>query len=192
MLAFNQGVRAEVKVARVPLATSPRDPQGIGGLAVIDFFSAEPRVTAPQVVDFLSKGFASQPAIFQYNPVGQPSTSLRNATKYLRYDFESSRCEGAQVQGLNSKICQRSDNGQVLDTPLRRHAIVSLLAEEPTGDGEEVADGLLIGPRGAEILWVLDISAPVDAWSQLNEQVDYLISSFAVGSEAQLAAARGA
>jgi len=187
--------QAEVKVARVPLATSTRDPQGLGGLAIIDFFSTpqgqEPRVTKPQVVDVLSAGFAKQPAIFSYAPTGSPTETFRNTTKFLRYDFESSRCEGTQVQGVSSKICQRSDNGEALPTPVRHHAILSTVAVQPT-DNAKVADGLLLCPEGAEILWVVDVSAPADAWPRLSEQVDFLFSRFAVGTEAQLAAGREA
>uniref|UniRef100_A0A7S0ADN9 Uncharacterized protein n=1 Tax=Pyrodinium bahamense TaxID=73915 RepID=A0A7S0ADN9_9DINO len=195
LLAGDPTQKAEVKVVRIPLATSPRDPQGLGGLALIEYFSTplgqQPRVTRSQVVDILSKGFEQQPAIFSFSFVDTPSEELRNATKYLRYDFEAARCEGAQVQGVSGKICQRSDNGEMLPVNNRHHAIVSTVVPEPIGNSQ-VADGLLVGPNGAEVLWVVDVSAPAASWRNVTEQVEVVLASFGVGTEAELADTREA
>mmetsp|Transcript_62651 Transcript_62651/g.183244 ORF Transcript_62651/g.183244 Transcript_62651/m.183244 type:complete len:337 (-) Transcript_62651:168-1178(-) len=193
LLGGDASQKAEVKVVRVPLATSKADPQGLGGLALIEYFSTaqgqEPRVTTPQVVDVLSKGFSSMPAMFSFDFVGTPSDEFRNTTKYLRYEYEAARCEGAQVQGTSGKICQRSDNGEILPVFNRHHAILSTVVAEPT-EGRRVADGLLVSPKGAEVLWVVDVSAPAGNWTQLTGEVQTMLGSFGLGLEDQLAAKR--
>lgn len=187
--------KAEVKVERIPLAVSTRDPQGLGGLALIDYFSTPqgqtPRVTTQQVVEILSKGFEQQPAIFSFSLVATPSERFQNTTKYLRYDFEAARCEGEQIQGVSGKVCQRSDNGEVLPVPIKHHAIWSTVVAEPTNTAK-VADGLLVGDAGAEILWVVDISAPADSWPKIAEEAEKIALSFAVATESQLTAIREA
>jgi len=186
LVAGNSEQKAEVKVVRVPLVKSARDPDGIGSLALVDYFSPpagqQSRVTQQQVIEILSQGQSQQPAIFSFSLVGSPNDKRVGEQRYLRYDFEASRCEGAQVIGVNSKICERSDTGEVLPTLLKHHAIVSTVSSEPLPN----MDGAMV-----EILWIMDISAPVEIWPQLTEQVNTVVDSFGVGAEASLATSRG-
>lgn len=178
-------VQAEVRVIRFPLVTSQRDPSGIGGLALVDYFSTSqgktPRVTQEQAIDVLSKGFQQMPATFSFVLNGQPKDFLQGDKRYLIYEFDQGRCQGVQVDGVKGKECQRPDNGQVLDVNVRHHAMINTVAAE-TGDDVE-------GAR--EILWVVDISAPADKWRDVAPQVAVFADSFAVGTEAELAALRG-
>lgn len=185
-------IKADVKVARVPLATSQRDPQGLGGLATIEYFSGpQPRVTTQQVVDLLSKGYSQQKDISAFSLIGAPQDFYRNNTKFLKYDFLATRCEGVQVQGIKGKVCQK-ENGELLPSAAVRHTVVYRLGEDPvgiTGNGN-VAEGLLLGEKGAEILYVLDISAPEKVWSNITSDIDFLIKSFDIGNETELQTTR--
>jgi len=200
LMGLNQVQRSEVKVVRIPLVTTERDPQGIGGLVLIEYFGTpegqSPRVTTDQTIDILVPAFKNQPAIFNFGRVGVPQDIFRKKQKYLRYDFEAGRCEGAQVQGVKGKVCQRSDNGEILPVLNRHHAILTTVASEPDTGGGGILEALGFGqpPRSQgtrEVMWVVDVSGPAEVWPKLEEQAKALFASFAVGSEGELAASRG-
>ncbi|CAE8584704.1 unnamed protein product, partial [Polarella glacialis] len=185
LLAGNAAQDAEVRVLRVPLVTSERDPQGLGSLALIEYFTAAtPRVSREQILPVLTSSWASQPATFSLTMAGQALEKVRGGQKYLMYEFDLTRCEGAQVEGIKGKVCQK-DNGEVLPTAVRHHAIMNTVTAEPSkGEANEV--------NYPEVLWIIDVSAPADKWPQLSSQVSTLLQSFAVGTNTQLEAVRNA
>jgi len=184
--------KIEAKVVRIPLAVNPADPQGLGSLALIDYFSTpsgqQPRITKDQVVELLSKGVASDIKNFRFNLSGTPTEFFRNKTKYLRYDYEVERCDADIVEGQGGeKKCEQA--GLDFYVKARRHAVIHTVVSEPV-DGVQVADGVLLSDTGAEVLWVVDASLPLSKWTTKEEQVNQFLSTFSVGTDAQLAAAR--
>lgn len=178
---------AEVRILRIPLVTSERDPQGLGGLALIEYFSAEkPRVTREQILPLLSQSFASQPATFELVLSSIPEDIVKSRQKYLLYEFDLTRCEGSQVQGTKGKLCQRSDNGEILPTSVRHHAVLNTVTAEP-GGGSLAGDGAY-----PEVFWLIDFSAPSDIWPQVLKQVRSMVDTFSIGSETALEASRNA
>ncbi|CAE8621808.1 unnamed protein product, partial [Polarella glacialis] len=120
----------------------------------------------------------------QLTMAGQALEKVRGGQKYLMYEFDLTRCEGAQVEGIKGKVCQK-DNGEVLPTAVRHHAIMNTVTAEPSkGEANEV--------NYPEVLWIIDVSAPADKWPQLSSQVSTLLQSFAVGTNTQLEAVRDA
>eukprot|EP00930_Biecheleria_cincta_P071325 TRINITY_DN58842_c0_g1_i1.p1 TRINITY_DN58842_c0_g1~~TRINITY_DN58842_c0_g1_i1.p1 ORF type:complete len:315 (-),score=51.72 TRINITY_DN58842_c0_g1_i1:533-1477(-) len=180
----SQGVK--LKVLRIPLLTTPQDPQGLGGLALIDFFGTQPRITKEQVLQVLTPAFARQPATFDFKLVGSGEESVKEKQKYFAYEFNLTRCDGAQVQGLNGKVCQRSDNGQPILTAAFHHAVLNAVTAEP-GGGRLAASGAY-----PEVLWTVDVSVPVAQWPDLSKEVMQLLSTFAVGAIQDLEARRNA
>lgn len=180
----NQGVT--VKVLRIPLLTTPQDPQGLGGLALIDFFGPQPRITKEQALSVLTPAFARQPATFDFKLTSSGEESVKEKQKYFQYEFNLTGCEGAQVQGLNGKVCQRSDNGQALPTKAFHHAVLNTVTAEPGGGR------LMGGGAYPEVLWTVDVSVPVAQWPDLSKQVVQLLSTFAAGTTRDLEARRNA
>jgi len=180
----DQGQGAEVRVLRVPLVTTPQDPQGIGGLILIEWFQAEkPRVTQKDVVNSLSNSYVAQPVTFDFS-LGKADTKVKDNQRYLTYEFDVTRCEGQQVQGVNGKVCQRPDNGKVLPTSVVHHAVINTVTTEPGG-------GALSQGKGyPEVLWIVDISAPAEKWENVSKQVAVIFETFAVGDPGRLAAQR--
>jgi len=191
-VAGSAAEKIEAQVVRIPLAVTRADPQGLGGLALIDYFSTpsgqEPRVTKEQVVDILSKGVASDVKSFRFNITGTTTEFFRNVTKYLRYDYEVVSCSGDITEGQGgNRECTLE--GLEKPTTKRHHAVVSAVLSEPAKG--QVADGILLSDTGAEVLWVVDASAPIKSWPNVSAQVDQFLASFSVGTEAQLTALRG-
>ena len=87
---------------------------------------------------------------------------MKDKQKYLTYEFDLARCEGRQVFGSNGKICQRSDTGEVLDTKQFHHMVINTVTPEPTQTAREAF---------AEVLWIVDISAPAERWSSLKKRL---------------------
>ena len=71
-----------------------------------------------------------------------------------------------KVFGSNGKICQRSDTGEVLDTKKFHHLVINTVTPEPTQTAQEAF---------AEVLWIVDISAPVEQWNSLAKRLDLFI-----------------
>lgn len=191
--AGNGAEKIEAKVVRVPLAVNRADPQGLGSLALIEYFSTpsgqQPRITKDQVMDLLSKGVAADPKNFRFNLTGTPTEFFRNTTKYLRYDYEVETCPADIVEGAGGE--RKCDYLGGLDSALaaRRHSIINTVVAEPV-NGAQVADGILESDLGAEVLWVADVSLPATKWADNEKQVNQFLATFSVGTEAQLAAVR--
>ncbi|CAK9041640.1 unnamed protein product [Durusdinium trenchii] len=185
----------EVKVLRIPLQTTPQDPDGTAALTLIEYFQIPfPRVTRKTVVDSLSKAFARQKATYAFELEGDGEDRMKDKQKYLLYEFDLTRCEGRQVFGTNGKICQRrdvggtavsvpawSDTGEILDTKKYHHLTINTVTPEPTQTAREAF---------SEVLWIVDISAPADNWGNLTKQVATMTKTFAVGTVEQLNAGR--
>jgi len=185
--------KAEVQVVRVPLAVTRADPEGVGSLGLIDYFSTpsgqQPRITREQIVDVLTKGVKTSGNNFRFNLTGTPTEFFRNTTKYLRYDYEVDKCFADIIEGEGGEM-KCSAGGIDRATQEKRHSVISTVLSEPV-DGAQVADGILLSDSGAEVLWVIDASAPVKLWPKVEAQVKQLLDSFSVGTEAQLAGVRG-
>eukprot|EP00929_Paragymnodinium_shiwhaense_P115655 TRINITY_DN84667_c0_g1_i1.p1 TRINITY_DN84667_c0_g1~~TRINITY_DN84667_c0_g1_i1.p1 ORF type:complete len:348 (-),score=96.85 TRINITY_DN84667_c0_g1_i1:65-1042(-) len=179
---------ADLKIVRVPLVTSARDPQGTGAMLLANFFygqGKEREVSGQQVVDNLQASMKSQAATFDYKDLSMKEFE-REGRRYLRYDYETSRCEGVQVLGMKgSKTCAMpGKEDEQLPTPFVRHTVVTTLAPEvtvaKTADGEPV-------PAGPEVLWILDIQAAAKTWDGVSDDIEkFLVESFGVGTDATL------
>ncbi|CAK9041623.1 unnamed protein product [Durusdinium trenchii] len=89
----------EVKVLRIPLQTTPQDPDGTAALTLIEYFQIPfPRVTRKTVVDSLSKAFARQKATYAFELEGDGEDRMKDKQKYLLYEFDLTRCEGRQEE----------------------------------------------------------------------------------------------
>jgi len=182
LLAGDSSKGAEVKVLRIPLQTTPQDPDGTGALTLIEYFQIPfPRVTRKSVVESLSKAFARQKATYAFELDGDGEDRVKDKQKYMLYEFDLTRCEGRQVYGSNGKICQRSDTGEVLDTKKFHHLNINTVTPEPTQTSREAF---------AEVLWIVDISAPAENWRNLSSQVATMVKTFTVGTVDQLSAGR--
>lgn len=180
----SQGVK--LKVLRIPLITTPQDPQGLGGLALIDFFGPQPRITKEQALQVLTPAFARQPTTYDFKLTGSGEESVKEKQKYFQYEFNLTSCEGAQVQGLNGRVCQRSDNGQPIPTTAFHHVVLNTVTAEPGGGR------LMAGGAYPEVLWTVDIAVPAAQWQDFSKQVVQLLSTFAVGTNRDLEARRNA
>lgn len=182
LLAGDPAVGAEVKVLHIPLMTTPQDPQGTGALTLIEYFQIPfPRVGRKSVINSLSKSFAKQPASFSLNLIGEGEDKVKLQQKYMSYEFDLRRCEGKQTYGTNGKICTRSDTGDILPTQKFHHLTIQTVTPEP---------GMTDKASFAEILWIVDISAPAKSWENLTEAVKIMTDSFAVGTVDELAKIR--
>lgn len=182
LLAGDPSAGAEVKVLHIPLMTTPQDPQGTGALTLIEYFQIPfPRVGRKSVINSLSKSFAKQPASFSLNLIGEGEDKVKLQQKYMSYEFELRRCEGKQTYGTNGKICTRSDTGDILPTQKFHHLTIQTVTPEP---------GMTDKASFAEILWIVDISAPAKSWENLTEAVKIMTDSFAVGTVDELAKIR--
>jgi len=185
LVARNPSKQAEVKVVRVPLVATPQDPQGLGPLATMDYFyTPDTQVTQKQLIDLLQAGYKAQPALFSYKDLDAEDFS-RNKRKYLRYDFESARCEGIQVEASKGKLCQRPGSDEPLPTVVRHHRLLNTVY--PESDLAEPAQGG--NPDESflpQVLWILDVSVPEDAWKEQSGAVRELADTFAVGTPAEL------
>lgn len=182
LLAGDPSKGAEVKVLRIPLQTTPQDPDGTGALTLIEYFQIPfPRVTRKSVVESLSKAFARQKATYAFELDGDGEDRVQDKQKYMLYEFDLTRCEGRQVFSSNGKICQRSDTGEVLDTKKFHHLNINTVTPEPTQTSREAF---------AEVLWIVDISAPAENWKNLTSAVGTMVKTFTVGTVEQLNAGR--
>eukprot|EP00933_Yihiella_yeosuensis_P052654 TRINITY_DN50759_c0_g1_i1.p1 TRINITY_DN50759_c0_g1~~TRINITY_DN50759_c0_g1_i1.p1 ORF type:complete len:324 (-),score=51.39 TRINITY_DN50759_c0_g1_i1:135-1055(-) len=184
LLAGNPDNDTEVKILRVPLVTSPQDPQGLLGLALSEYFLAEkPRVTRDQILPLLTTSFAQQPATFNLTVTPNVEDKVRAGQRYLLHEFDLERCDGQQIQSRKGKICQQP-NGELLATSVRHHAILNTVTSEPGGEA--------FGGNYPQILWIVDISAPLGVWPKIKSEVNTIVETFTVGSETALEAYRNA
>eukprot|EP00434_Breviolum_minutum_P024810 symbB.v1.2.021911.t1/scaffold1920.1/size100294/5 len=155
-----------------------KDPDGTGALTLIEYFQIPfPRVTRKSVVESLSKAFARQKATYAFELDGDGEDRVKDKQKYMLYEFDLTRCEGRQVYGSNGKICQRRGA-----TCLKFHHLnIQTVTPEPTQTSREAF---------AEVLWIVDISAPAENWRNLSSQVATMVKTFTVGTVDQLSAGR--
>lgn len=169
MYVGNPSTGVEMKIMKVPLLTSERDPQGLGGLALIDYFytpeAVTPRVTDEQVIEILSKGIQVFPLTFSFNLTGNQN-EFRDGLRFLRFDYDWARCEGVQIQGMKSKLCQ-SPNGAELPLDLQHHAQLSTVIAGPS-----------VKDQGSiQYLWTLDFAAPLKSWPNVSAEVNEIMAS---------------
>jgi len=184
LVARDTKKQGEVKVVRVPLVATQQDPQGLGPLATTDYFyTPDTQVTQKQLVDLLQAGYKAQPAIFSYKDLDAEDFK-RNNRKYLRYDFESARCEGIQVEASKGKLCQKPDSDEPLPAIVRHHRLINTVY--PEADLAQPGEGNTDESFLPQVLWILDISVPLDMWEKEPGIVRSLADTFAVGQPAEL------
>lgn len=162
LVTGSQFAKAEAKLTYVPLA-------GKGSSPTVDFFiSNNATKSKDEVAELLSRTFARKQTTFSFT-LGQVSETSKGNLKYLRYEFDRSRCDGLQKDSASGKVCITSGN-DVLQVRQRHYVVVNTVTR--TDDG------------GPQALWQLEISASSETWQDVSPKLDEAIQSFTVGSVA--------
>mmetsp|Transcript_34139 Transcript_34139/g.98297 ORF Transcript_34139/g.98297 Transcript_34139/m.98297 type:complete len:325 (+) Transcript_34139:27-1001(+) len=177
VVAGNPEIEGELAVLRVPLSSDPKDPNAAATKDLVKYFSApagqSPGVGAEKVVEAVAASQRTTPRLTKFALVGKPVEQTKGNRRYVRYEYESSLCQGNLVQGVNGNVCQRPESEELEPTLDRRHTITLTVTPEDT--------------KGAtNFLWLLDVSGPSKAWDALSEEVGTVSGSFELGTEEQL------
>lgn len=172
--AGDDGRFLEAKVLRIPLDVALGKDGAQDGEALMGYFSSDGQQGPEQrdkVIDALSKSSARTQSFIGMEIVGKTDERVTKGVKYLRSDFEAVTCTGAKTEGLEGEI--QCFQGSQRIKP-RRHAVISTIAAGPSKGVK----------AKAAVLWVLDVSVPPEAWSKSQAEVEQVLNSFAIDTEA--------
>lgn len=169
----------ELVVLRVPLDTNPKSPNAAAAKNLVDYFSTPvgqaTKVPMKDAVEAVASSQRTSPQLTKFALVGLMEEQVQKGKRYVRYEYDSLVCPGIIRRGTQSDSCEVPDTGEQVDQFGRRHAIRFTVVKEdnPTGPPQDV-------------LWLVDISAPSEAWPYAQVPIGELISSFEVGSAEDL------
>lgn len=177
IVAGNPVEGGELVVLRVPLSIAAGDPNAEDSKKLIEYFSTPDgkgsSVKGAQVVDVVAKSQKSSPGLQKFALAGSPVESVKGGRRYVRYEYESSICQGQVKFASSGDTCVAPEDDSPLPLFERRHAITLTVTSEDT-NGQ------------TNYLWLLDVSAPSDKWKDLTEPIQEVSGSFELGTEDQL------
>lgn len=165
----------ELVVLRVPLDTSGGSPNAAAAKNLVGFFSSPSTAKVGDAVEAVASSQRSAPTITKFDLVGGIEERVSSGRRYVRYDYDSLVCPGVITKGSKGNICGAPDNGEEILQQARRHAITFTVINEANPSGATTP-----------VLWLVDISAPSEAWPYAQATIADLEKSFEVGNADQL------
>lgn len=181
VVAGNPDQGGELVVLRVPLSTAAGDPNAAASKDLIDYFN-KGSTSAQKAVDALAASQKSQPGLTKFAFIGKPIEETRSNRRYLRYEYESSTCQGMVTKGVKGDTCEAPEDNSPLPLYERRHSITITVTDEGAAAAGQ--------KDPTYFLWLLDASGPAGEankdWGELEKAVKEVSSSFELADEATL------
>lgn len=173
VVAGDEAGAGELVVLRVPLVVDgTTDPDAGNKQKLVNYFANDPKTSRKDAVDALVATQKQQNGLTRFDLNEKSDEKVKGAGRYIRYDYDSSTCTGAIVNGAGGKMLCQKENGDALNVLNRHHGVTMTVVQEVDAK--------------VPVLWVLDLSAPSESWESFQKVAKDLGDSFDVASEAQL------
>lgn len=185
IVAGDNAGAGELVVLRVPLVPSNgMDVETAKGQKTLLSYFGTPSDKTPtlkmsEAIDALYASQKTTPGLTQCALVGKPAESIRNGNRYIRYEYESTLCQGIIVKGAGGKDRCESDKdgeaGKEIPQLSRRHLITMTVVQEAEAK--------------VPVLWFVDMSTPTKSFESLSPVLNDVSSSFEINSAETLSKA---